>query len=49
MMEKLIKDDHAFRKLNKIVDFEKLIIPYRKLYSDIGVEGIDVVKGFKAL
>lgn len=49
IIEKLVKEDHAFRKLNKIIDFEKLIIPYRKLYSNTGAEGIDVIKGFKAL
>lgn len=49
IMEKLVKEDHAFRKLNKIVNFEKLIVPCRSLYSDMGKEGIDVVKGFKSL
>lgn len=49
IIEKLVKEDHAFRKLKKIIDFEKLISPYRKLYSDTGTEGIDVIKGFKAL
>jgi IS5 family transposase len=49
IMEKLIRENHAFRKLNNILDFEKLISPYRKLYSDMGAEGIDVVKGFKSL
>ncbi len=49
IMEKLIKESHAFRKLNNIMDFEKLISPYRKLYSDMGAEGIDVIKGFKSL
>lgn len=49
IIEKLVKEDHAFRKLNKIVNFEKLIAPYRKLYSNTGAEGIDVTKGFKAL
>jgi transposase, IS5 family len=49
IIEKLVKEDHAFRKLNEIIDFEKLIIPYRKLYSDVGAEGINIVKGFKAL
>ncbi len=49
IIEKLVKDDHAFRKLNKAVNFEELIAPYRDLYSDIGAEGIDVIKGFKAL
>lgn len=49
IFEKLVKKDHAFRKLNLVVNFEELIIPYRDLYSSIGKEGIDVVKGFKAL
>lgn len=49
IMEKLVKEDHAFRKLDKIVNFEKLIVPYRSLYSDMGKEGIDVAKGFKSL
>lgn len=49
IIEKMVKSDHAFRKLQKIIDFENLIAPYRKLYSDTGAEGIDVVKGFKAL
>jgi len=49
IMEKLVKSNHAFRKLSSIVDFEKLIAPYRELYSTIGAEGVDVIKGFKAL
>jgi len=49
IMEKMVKTNHAFRKLKQIVDFEKLISPYRKLYSDTGAEGLDVIKGFKAL
>lgn len=49
IIEKIVKEDHAFRKLNKIIDFDKLIFPYRKLYSDTGAEGINIVKRFKAL
>lgn len=49
IIEKMVKDDHAFRKLKQIINFEELISPYRKLYSDTGAEGIDVIKGFKAL
>ncbi len=49
ILEKLVEENHPFRKLNKIIDFEKLIRPYRNLYSDIGAEGIDIIKGFKAL
>ncbi len=49
IIEKIVKEDHAFRKLNKAIDFEKMVFPYRKLYSDMGAEGINIVKGFKAL
>jgi len=49
IMEKLIKYDHPFRKLKDIIDFEELIVPYRKLYSNTGAEGIDIIKGFKTL
>jgi len=49
IIEQLVKEDHAFRKLKEVIDFEELISPYRRLYSDIGAEGIDVVKGFKSL
>lgn len=49
IIEKMIDKNHAFRKLNEIIDFEALVSPYRKLYSSIGAEGVDVIKGFKAL
>lgn len=49
IIEQLVREDHVFRKLNEIIDFSELVCPYRNLYSDIGAEGIDVVKGFKSL
>jgi len=49
MLEELIKPDHAFRKLQDIVNFETLLYPYRTLYSDLGKAGIDIEKGCKAL
>jgi IS5 family transposase len=49
IIEKLVRADHVFRKLKEVVDFEETLAPYYKLYSDIGSEGIDVVKGFKTL
>lgn len=49
LIEKMVSADHAFRKLNNVIDFETLISPYRELYSSIGAEGVDVIKGFKAL
>jgi len=49
IIEKLVKEEHVFRKLNNILDFDKLFTPLRKLYSTTGIEGIDVAKGMKAL
>lgn len=49
IIEKMVSEKHAFRKLNGIINFEVLISPYRELYSSIGAEGVDVIKGFKAL
>jgi len=40
---------HPFRKLNNIIDFDNLVEPLRKLYSDMGQTGVDIEKGFKAL
>jgi IS5 family transposase len=49
IIEKMVDKNHAFRRLNSIIDFETLISPYRELYSSLGAEGVDVIKGFKAL
>lgn len=49
IIEKMVDQNHAFRKLSNIINFEVLIAPYRELYSSIGAEGVDVIKGFKAL
>jgi len=42
MLEELVKPDHAFRKLQDIVNFETLLHPCRILYSDLGRAGIDI-------
>jgi len=44
-MEKLVYNDNVFRRLNKIIDFDKLLIPLQDLYSTTGTEGINVIKG----
>ena len=49
IIEAIVDKNHAFRKLNRLIDFEILIAPYRNLYSEIGAEGVDIIKGFKAL
>jgi len=49
LFDLIIPYDHPFRKLNKIIDFYKLVEPLRECYSDTGQKGIDIEKGFKAL
>ena len=45
----MIRPDHAFRKLNALLDFKKLTQPLKALYSDTGATGLDVTKGMKCL
>lgn len=49
LFDLLVSEDNAFRKLDQVIDFEKLVNPLRELYSDLGQDGIDVSKGFKSL
>ena len=49
LFDKLIDKEDPFRKLEKIIDFDELTEPLRQCYSDLGSDGIDVAKGFKAL
>ena len=49
ILEKLVREDHAFRKIKELVNFCEIVSPYYSLYSDIGTKGIDIVKGFKCL
>ena len=49
IIEQIIDKEHVFRKLDNIIDFEELFKPLQKLYSTTGTEGIDVIKGGKAL
>jgi IS5 family transposase len=45
----LISPEHPFRQLKTIIDFNELVFPLRKLYSEIGTNGIAIEKGFLAL
>jgi len=45
----IIGATHPFRKLNQLIDFEKLVEPMRAAYSTLGANGIDVQRGIKAL
>lgn len=49
ILEKLVKDDNVFRKINDLVNFYDIVSPCYDLYSNIGTKGIDIVKGFKTL
>lgn len=49
ILEKMVKKDHAFRKLNDLLNLDSLVSPYRNLYSTTGAQGIDIEKGFKSL
>ncbi len=46
----LVPQDHPFRKLAKVINFEEIVAPLREeCYSDLGTTGIDITKGFRAL
>jgi hypothetical protein len=47
--DNIIEKNHAFKKLNKIINFSEIITPFRDLYSNTGRIGYDIEKGFKAL
>jgi transposase, IS5 family len=49
LLEKMIRPDHVFRRLNALLDFDALTISLRSLYSDVGATGLDVKKGIKCL
>lgn len=49
ILEKMIRPDHVFRRLNDLLDFDCLTTPLRSLYSDVGATGLDVKKGIKCL
>jgi len=49
ILEKMVAADHPFRQLNEIINFAELVSPYYLLYSDIGKQGMDILKGFKCL
>lgn len=49
ILEKMVKEDNVFRKINDLVNFYEIVSPYYTLYSDMGAQGLDIVKGFKCL
>lgn len=45
----IINENHPFKRINELIDFEMIIDPMRATYSTMGPNGIDVEKGIKAL
>ena len=45
----VLPSDHPFRKLNVVLNWNKITKSLRKLYSDFGRNGFDIKKGFKTL
>jgi transposase, IS5 family len=45
----VLNEDHPFRKLNALINWDQVTRPLRRMYSKKGRRGIDVKKGFKAL
>lgn len=49
IMERSIKEDHPFRKLDKLIDLDKIARHYRSLYSKTGTPGIPVEQAVRML
>ena len=49
LLAKIIPQDHAYRKLNRLINFEKIAQSLEKTYSHLGQHGIPAVRGLKAL
>lgn len=48
-VEELVREDHYYRKLLRVVDFERLTERFKNLYSPNGRKGYPISSGFKAL
>jgi len=48
-LEELVPEDHHYRKLLKLVDFQRLTRPLQGCYSKLGRSGYAVSSGFKCL
>lgn len=49
ILEKMITQEHAYRKIKEAVKFERLLVALEKLYSKYGSKGEPVERGFKCL
>lgn len=49
IFSKLVSSDHPFRKLNSLLNFTELALPFIECYSAVGAPGIPLEKGLKTL
>lgn len=49
LVDSVVSPDHAYRKLNKLVDFGSVAKSLRNKYSHLGQPGIPAVRGLKAM
>lgn len=49
IIDRVVGENHAYRKLNKLINFEEMVKPLELLYSHLGQPGIPAVRGFKAM
>jgi len=49
LLASVISPDHAYRKLNRLINFDVIAVSLEKTYSHLGQKGIPAVRGLKAL
>ncbi len=49
LFDSALGTDHAYRKLNRLINFDELAVTLQKTYSHLGQPGIPAVRGLKAM
>ena len=49
LVEELVRVDHPYRRMVKVIGFTELTRPLRKLYSELGRGGYPIEQGFRCL
>jgi len=49
LLTSVIPPDHAYRKLNRLINFDEIAGSLEKTYSHLGQKGIPAIRGLKAL
>lgn len=49
ILTSVIPPDHAYRKLNRLINFDIIALELQKTYSHLGQSGIPAVRGLKAM